>query len=163
MPSKAVIIPIIFLVLIIGAGISETFQGEGYFSAFHDGVAQDRAEASGKIEYAAVSHDSGLSSGLNVTGTGDYNFVALDYMISLTDYNGSIKAETDQQGTIVDGFGSGRVETRSYAPGGLVRTFPIGGMNSKGTFEIHARTAPYRLDDAEMNISEDTDRLRNLI
>lgn len=161
MPCKAALI--LFLLISVCSGLSESFKGDGYFASYHDGSISDRAAATGIVEYGAESYDGGFSSGLNVTGSGAYSFLAPDYMISLSRFNGSIIAESDRAGTIVDGFGSGKLETRSYEPGGTIRAFPIGGLNANGTFEIHVGSRPTPVDTSAMNTSEDTEFLRSLV
>lgn len=160
MPRQAALI-FLLLVSVCGA-TSESFKGDGYFSGWHDGAISDRASATGQIEYGAESYEGGFSSGLNVTGTGAYSFIAPDYMVSLQKFNGSILAESDAKGTTVDGFGTGKLETRSYGLGGDITGFPIGGMNSNGVFDIHVNGQP-EASDQTMNISEDAEFLRNLI
>jgi hypothetical protein len=130
----------IFLFLLISASaeISEKFSGTGYFDTWHDG---DRASGIGIIEYGAETYPGGFSSGLNVTGSGSYSFFSPDYFIRLDDFNGSVIAEMDSAGTIVDATGSGKLEARSYTETGfLMRGFPSGGMAANGVFEIHSST-----------------------
>lgn len=140
------------LMSVASCDLSESFQGTGMFSSWHDGDFKDRVDATGIIDYGAEIYLGGLSSGLNVSnGLGSYFFAASDYTISLSHFNGSIVAESDSEGTTVDGAGMGKLETRAYDIGGSIRGFPTGGMNANGVFEIHASTSP--APDA-INISE---------
>lgn len=134
---KLALILFIFFVS-ASAEMSEKFNGTGYFDTWHDG---DRASGIGVIEYGAETYSGGFSSGLNVTGSGSYSFLSPDYFIRLDNFNGSIIAETDAEGTVVDAIGSGKLETRSLMKTGfLMRGFPSGGMNANGVFEIHSST-----------------------
>ena len=114
------LILVAFLLLSVAScELSESFQGVGMFSSWHDGDFKDRADATGIIDYGAEVFAGGLSSGLNVSGgLGSYFFAASDYTISLSQFNGSIVAESDDTRTTVDGSGMGKLETRAYEIGG---------------------------------------------
>lgn len=153
------------LISVASCDLSESFQGVGMFSSWHDGAVKDRVDATGIIDYGAEGFAGGLSSGLNVSdGLGSYSFVANDYTISLSQFNGSIIAESDSSGTTIDGAGMGKLETRSYDIGGSIRGFPVGGMNSNGVFEIHASTSPEAINISESQLtSTQSDFIRGLI
>lgn len=163
---RLLLLPLVALLLAVTvqADLSESFRGVGYFESWHDGSFQDRAMATGAIEYGAEAYTGGFSSGLNVSGLGSYFFLADDYSIRAKEFNGSIIAETDETGTTVDGNGTGKIETRHY--GGyhsMVRPFPIGGMISSGVFEIHSRTLKSVQKPSSNETDETTKFLRELI
>ena len=139
---------IIIMLPVISVGtcvLSETFSGEGYMEAWHDSEKiTDRTTAQGRYDYAAEVYPGGVSSGLNISnGTASYSFQSGDYSIRLKKFSGEVVAEADSNGTIVDAAGEGEMvaisyPTRPYASS--VRPFPIGGLEAKGEFSLHAAT-----------------------
>lgn len=130
----------------IGAGIlSETFSGQGYMEAWHDSEkVTDRTTAQGRYDYGAEVYPGGVSSGLNISnGSASYSFQSGDYSIRLKKFSGLIVAEADTNGTIVDAAGDGEMTAISYPTrpfASSVRPFPIGGLEAKGEFSLHAAT-----------------------
>ena len=130
----------------VGACIlSESFQGEGYMEAWHDSEkVTDRTVAQGSYDYGAELYPGGVSSGLNISnGTASYSFQSGDYSIRLKKFSGEIVAEADSNGTIIDLSGSGKMSAISYPTrpfASSVRPFPIGGLEAKGEFDLHAAT-----------------------
>lgn len=160
------LITVAFLLMSVAScDLSESFQGEGLFSAWHDGNFKDRIDATGIIDYGAEVFTGGLSSGLNISdGIGSYFFSSSDYTISLSQFNGSIIAESEGYGTTIDGTGTGKLETRAYEIGGSIRGFPVGGMNSNGIFEIHATTTSEKTNITESQLTTtQSDFIKGLI
>ena len=130
----------------VGACIlSESFQGEGYMEAWHDSdKVTDRTTARGSYDYASELYPGGVSSGLNISnGSASYSFQSGDYSIRLKKFSGEIVAEADSNGTIIDLSGSGTMSAISYPTrpfASSVRPFPIGGLEAKGEFSLHAAT-----------------------
>lgn len=130
----------------VGAGIlSETFSGQGYMEAWHDSEKiTDRTTAQGRYDYGAEIYPSGLSSGLNISnGTASYSFRSGDYSLRLKKFSGSVVSEADSNGTIVDAAGEGEMVATAYPTrpfASSVRPFPIGGLEAKGEFSLHAAT-----------------------
>ena len=146
-PTKVWWLIIVLLPLVsVGACIlSESFQGEGYMEAWHDSdKVTDRTTAQGRYDYGAEIYPSGLSSGLNISnGSASYSFQSGDYSIRLKKFSGEIVAEADSNGTIIDLSGSGTMSAISYPTrpfASSVRPFPIGGLEAKGEFSLHAAT-----------------------
>ena len=146
-PTKIWWLIIVLLPLVsVGACIlSESFQGEGYMEAWHDSdKVTDRTTAQGRYDYGAEIYPSGLSSGLNISnGSASYSFQSGDYSIRLKKFSGEIVAEADSNGTIVDAAGEGEMTAISYPTrpfASSVRPFPIGGLEAKGEFSLHAAT-----------------------
>ena len=146
-PTKVWWLIIVLLPLVsVGACIlSESFQGEGYMEAWHDSdKVTDRTTAQGRYDYGAEIYPSGLSSGLNISnGSASYSFQSGDYSIRLKKFSGEIVAEADSNGTIVDAAGEGEMTAISYPTrpfASSVRPFPIGGLEAKGEFSLHAAT-----------------------
>lgn len=146
-PTKVWWLIIILLPMIsIGAGIlSETFSGQGYMEAWHDSEkVTDRTTAQGRYDYGAEVYPGGVSSGLNISnGSASYSFQSGDYSIRLKKFSGLIVAEADTNGTIVDAAGDGEMTAISYPTrpfASSVRPFPIGGLEAKGEFSLHAAT-----------------------
>ena len=139
---------IIVLLPLVSVGaciLSESFQGEGYMEAWHDSdKVTDRTTAQGRYDYGAEIYPSGLSSGLNISnGSASYSFQSGDYSIRLKKFSGEIVAEADSNGTIVDAAGEGEMTAISYPTrpfASSVRPFPIGGLEAKGEFSLHAAT-----------------------
>ena len=137
---------VLLMLMPLGAGIlSETFSGQGYMEAWHDSEkVTDRTTAQGRYDYGAEIYPSGLSSGLNISnGTASYSFQSGDYSIRLKKFSGEIVAEADSNGTIIDLSGSGKMSAISYPTrpfASSVRPFPIGGLEAKGEFSLHAAT-----------------------
>ena len=139
---------IIVLIPLVSVGaciLSESFQGEGYMEAWHDSdKVTDRTTAQGRYDYGAEIYPSGLSSGLNISnGSASYSFQSGDYSIRLKKFSGEIVAEADSNGTIVDAAGEGEMTAISYPTrpfASSVRPFPIGGLEAKGEFSLHAAT-----------------------
>ncbi len=152
---------IFFLLISLGSGLSENFQGIGQINAWHDGDISDRAVAIGIIEYGAEKYDGGFSSGLNITGTAKYSFRAGDYSVRLDDFNGSIVAESDNVSTTVDGNGTGSIRTKSLEGsrmGVLVSGFPTAELNFRGVGEIHTSTTRASVHDPmETNTTADSE------
>jgi len=146
-PTKIWWLILILLPMIsVGAGIlSETFSGQGYMEAWHDSEKiTDRTVAQGRYDYGAEIYPSGLSSGLNISnGSASYSFQSGDYSLRLKKFSGSVVSEADSNGTIVDLSGSGVMSAISYPTrpfASSVRPFPIGGLEAKGEFSLHAAT-----------------------
>ena len=146
-PTKVWWLIIVLLPLVsVGACIlSESFQGEGYMEAWHDSEkVTDRTTAQGRYDYGAELYAGGVSSGLNITnGSASYSFQSGDYSIRLKKFAGQIVAEADTNGTIVDAAGEGEMVAISYPTrpfASSVRPFPIGGLEAKGEFSLHAAT-----------------------
>lgn len=146
-PTKVWWLIIVLLPLVsVGACIlSESFQGEGYMEAWHDSEkVTDRTVAQGRYDYGAELYPGGVSSGLNITnGTASYSFQSGDYSIRLKKFSGEIVAEADTNGTIVDAAGEGEIVATAYPTrpfASSVRPFPIGGLEAKGEFSLHAAT-----------------------
>jgi hypothetical protein len=146
-PTKVWWLIIVLLPLVsVGACIlSESFQGEGYMEAWHDSdKVTDRTTAQGRYDYGAEIYPSGLSSGLNISnGSASYSFQSGDYSIRLKKFSGEIVAEADTNGTIVDAAGEGEMVATAYPTrpfASSVRPFPIGGLEAKGEFSLHAAT-----------------------
>lgn len=113
--------------------------------AWHDSdKVTDRTTAQGRYDYGAEIYPSGLSSGLNISnGSASYSFQSGDYSIRLKKFSGEIVAEADSNGTIVDAAGEGEMTAISYPTrpfASSVRPFPIGGLEAKGEFSLHAAT-----------------------
>ena len=146
-PTKVWWLIIVLLPLVsVGACIlSESFQGEGYMEAWHDSdKVTDRTTAQGRYDYGAEVYPGGVSSGLNISnGSASYSFQSGDYSIRLKKFSGEIVAEADSNGTIVDATGEGEMVAISYPTrpfASSVRPFPIGGLEAKGEFSLHAAT-----------------------
>jgi hypothetical protein len=146
-PTKVwwLIIVLLPLVSVGSCILSETFTGEGYMEAWHDSAKiTDRTTAQGRYDYAAEIYPGGVSSGLNITnGSASYSFQSGDYSIRLKKFSGEIVAEADSNGTIVDAAGEGEMTAISYPTrpfASSVRPFPIGGLEAKGEFSLHAAT-----------------------
>jgi len=146
-PTKVWWLIIVLLPLVsVGACIlSVSFQGEGYMEAWHDSdKVTDRTTAQGRFDYGAEMYTGGLSSGLNISnGSASYSFRSGDYAIRLKKFSGEIVAEADSNGTIVDAAGEGEMTAISYPTrpfASSVRPFPIGGLEAKGKFSLHAAT-----------------------
>ena len=146
-PTKIWWLILILLPMIsVGAGIlSETFSGQGYMEAWHDSEkVTDRTTAQGRYDYGAEIYPGGVSSGLNISnGSASYSFQSGDYSIRLKKFSGQIVAEADTNGTIVDAAGEGEMVAISYPTrpfASSVRPFPIGGLEAKGEFDLHAAT-----------------------
>lgn len=146
-PTKIWWLILILLPMIsVGAGIlSETFSGQGYMEAWHDSEkVTDRTVAQGRYDYGAEVYPGGVSSRLNISnGSASYSFQSGDYSIRLKKFEGSIVAEADTDGTIIDLSGSGKMSaisypTRPYASS--VRPFPIGGLKGDGELFLHVTT-----------------------
>ena len=139
---------IIVLLPLVSVGaciLSESFQGEGYMEAWHDSEkVTDRTVAQGRYDYGAEIYPGGVSSGLNISnGSASYSFQSGDYSIRLKKFSGEIVAEADSNGTIVDAAGEGEMTAISYPTrpfASSVRPFPIGGLEAKGEFSLHAAT-----------------------
>ena len=138
------IILILLLMIPIGAALSENFRVSGQIDAWHDGAIRDLASGYGTIEYAAEGYPGGFSSGFNLSdGQGGYFFDSSDYSVQLSDFAGSIVAESDAASTTVDGNGTGSIKTKSYdgsEMGVLVSGMPSGEINGRGVWVIHAST-----------------------
>lgn len=140
------VILVLLMLMPIGAGIlSETFSGQGYMEAWHDSErVTDRTTALGRYDYGAEVYPGGASSGLNISnGTASYSFQSGDYSIRLKKFSGLIVAEADTNGTIVDAAGEGEMVATAYPTrpfASSVRPFPIGGLEAKGEFSLHAAT-----------------------
>jgi hypothetical protein len=146
-PTKIWWLIIVLLPLVqAGAGIlSESFSGRGYMEAWHDSEkVTDRTTVNGIYDYGAEIYPSGMSSGLNVTnGSASYSFTSGDYSIRLKKFSGQVVAEADSDGTIVDAAGEGEMTAISYPTrpfASSVRPFPIGGLEARGEFSLHAAT-----------------------
>jgi len=146
-PTKVWWLIIVLLPLVsVGACIlSESFQGEGYMEAWHDSdKVTDRTIAQGRYDYGAEMYTGGLSSGLNISnGSASYSFRSGDYAIRLKKFSGQVVAEADHNGTIIDAAGEGEMTAISYPTrpfASSVRPFPIGGLEAKGEFSLHAAT-----------------------
>lgn len=139
---------IIVLLPLVSVGaciLSESFQGEGYMEAWHDSdKVTDRTTAQGRYDYGAEIYPSGLSSGLNISnGSASYSFRSGDYSLRLKKFSGSVVSEADSNGTIVDATGEGEMVATAYPTrpfASSVRPFPIGGLEAKGEFSLHAAT-----------------------
>lgn len=113
--------------------------------AWHDSdKVTDRTTAQGRYDYGAEVYPGGVSSGLNISnGSASYSFQSGDYSIRLKKFSGEIVAEADSNGTIVDAAGEGEMVAISYPTrpfASSVRPFPIGGLEAKGEFDLHAAT-----------------------
>lgn len=113
--------------------------------AWHDSdKVTDRTTALGRYDYGAEVYPGGASSGLNISnGTASYSFQSGDYSIRLKKFSGLIVAEADTNGTIVDAAGEGEMVATAYPTrpfASSVRPFPIGGLEAKGEFSLHAAT-----------------------
>lgn len=139
---------IIVLLPLVSVGaciLSVSFQGEGYMEAWHDSdKVTDRTTAQGRFDYGAEMYTGGLSSGLNISnGSASYSFRSGDYAIRLKKFSGQVVAEADHNGTIIDAAGEGEMTAISYPTrpfASSVRPFPIGGLEAKGEFSLHAAT-----------------------
>jgi hypothetical protein len=137
---------VLLMLMPLGAGIlSESFSGQGYMEAWHDSEkVTDRTVAQGSYDYAAELYPGGVSSGLNISnGSASYSFQSGDYSIRLKKFSGEIVAEADTNGTIVDAAGEGEMVATAYPTrpfASSVRPFPIGGLDAKGEFSLHAAT-----------------------
>ena len=139
---------IIVLMPLVSVGsciLSESFQGEGSMEAWHDSEkVTDRTVAQGRYDYGAELYTGGMSSGLNISnGSASYSFQSGDYSIRLKKFSGQIVAEADTNGTIVDAAGEGEMVATAYPTrpfASSVRPFPIGGLEAKGEFSLHAAT-----------------------
>ena len=135
---------LILLLIPVYSALSENIHLAGQIDAWHDGVIKDRASGTGTMEYAAEGYPGGFSSGFNLSdGLGGYSFDSGDYSVRLSDFSGSIVAESDKASTTVDGNGSGSIKTKSYdgsKMGVLVSGMPSGELNGRGVWVIHAST-----------------------
>ena len=135
---------LILLMIPISSALSENLRVSGQIDAWHDGSISDRASGTGIMEYAAEGYPGGFSSGFNLSaGQGGYSFDSGDYSVQLSDFSGSIVAESDSQSTTVDGNGTGSIKTKSYDGskiGVLVSGMPSGEINGRGVWVIHANT-----------------------
>lgn len=146
-PTKVwwLIIVLLPLVSVGSCILSETFTGEGYMEAWHDSdKVTDRTTAQGRYDYGAELYPGGVSSGLNISnGSASYSFQSGDYSIRLKKFSGLVVAEADSNGTIVDAAGEGEMVATAYPTrpfASSVRPFPIGGLEAKGEFSLHAAT-----------------------
>jgi hypothetical protein len=146
-PVKVWWLIIVLLPLVsVGSGIlSESFSGSGYMEAWHDSEkVTDRTTALGSYDYGSEMYAGGLSSGLNISnGSASYSFRSGDYSLRLKKFSGQVVAEADHNGTIVDAAGEGEMVATAYPTrpfASSVRPFPIGGLEAKGEFSLHAAT-----------------------
>jgi hypothetical protein len=133
---------ILFILIGLANGLSESFQITGTINAWQDGPISMRAIGQGTMDYGAERYAGGLSSGLNISdGTARYSFRAKDYAVRLNDFTGSIITESDATSTTVIGNGIGSIKTKSYensSMGVLVTGFPSGELEGIGSWVINA-------------------------
>jgi hypothetical protein len=149
---------LILLMIPTGVALSENLRVSGQIDAWHDGAISDRASGTGVMEYAAEGYPGGFSSGFNLSdGQGSYFFDSGDYSIRLSDFSGSIVAESDSTSTTADGNGTGSIKTKSYdgsKMGLLVSGMPSGELNGRGVWVIHASTGSASYDNTSPNLMD---------
>lgn len=168
MKKFIIAILIIFALINCVNALSENIILSGQINSWHDGPIKDRASGTGTIEYAMESYSGGLSSGFNLSdGSGSYFFKSPSYSLSLSDFSGSIIAESNDQSTTVDGNGTGILRTKSYENykwSLLSNGFPSGELNANGIWEIHATSARRIVDvssEWQPNLTTETKLINN--
>jgi hypothetical protein len=140
------------------SALSEHIQGSGQISAWHDGLVKDRASGQGTFEYAWEGYAGGGSSGINLTdGKANYFFRSSDRSIWLREFSGLMVAESNEDGTTIDGNGTGKLESNSYEgrKGVLVSGMSTGEINALGRWNISfSSTRAKTVDPMETNATD---------